>query len=107
MKNLQTTLNKHANVKMPFAYIETDSGECFNFNSKQLVLVVIKTHKLEDIGKNMPLIFSIASDGVKITNNLDHFIAGFKVVDIIAIDLLKNILANLYTRDVCWPVRIV
>ena len=63
--------------------------------------------KLEDVVKNRILMFVVASDRVKITNNLHQVISGFKVVDIAAMCLLAKRLVKPQTRNVCWPVRIV
>ena len=61
--------------------------------------------KLGTIGKIRPLVFAVASNGVKITNHLYQGIAGFKVVDVSATDPLTNRLVNPQTIHACWPAK--
>ena len=86
IQKMQTMLNKHVNIMMLLTCTSTDTGECIDFDSKHLVLVAMRKHKLEDTGKDRPMMFAIVSDGAKITNNLHQIISGFKAVNVEAID---------------------
>ena len=59
------------------------------------------------MGKNRILLFAVAPDGAKITNNLFQVISVFEVVDIAAVDPLANPLVKRQTRNACWTMRIV
>ena len=50
----------------------------------------MSAYKLDTIGKIMPLVFVVASDGVKIINHLHQVITGFKIVDVGITYLLTN-----------------
>lgn len=72
-----------------------------------MVNTIIHAYKLDEIGKKCRLIFSITSDGAKITNNINQVVVGFKVSDIGAVHLLTSKLIKPQTRNVCWPTRIM
>ena len=61
---------------------------------------------LHDVGRNRSLVFAIASDGAKITNNLHQVIAELKVVDVGAIDPMTDEFIKPQSRNVYWPTRV-
>jgi len=107
IQNVQRILEKYARNLIPCKYQSTDDGECITFEAKELVRLVINSYQLNNIGKRRPLVWAVTSDGSKISNHLHIVIAGFKVVDIGAIDPITKKIIKPQTRNVCWPLRIV
>ena len=88
LRNVQNILARCGNQITPLILEATESGESTTFNISQLLTVMISTHKLEQVAKNLSLIFATTSDSAKITNNTHQVVVGFKFVDVLAVDPL-------------------
>ena len=104
---MQCILEKYVKNIIPCKYQSINDGEYITFKAKELVRLVTNSYWLNNIRKRCILVWAAKSDSSKILNRLHIVIAGFKVVDIRAIDLMTKKIIKPQTQNVCWPLRVV
>ena len=104
---MQCILEKYVKNIIPCKYQSINDGEYITFKAKELVRLVTNSYWLNNIRKRCILVWAAKSDSSKILNRLHIVIAGFKVVDIRAIDLMTKKIIKPQIWNICWPLHIV
>ena len=70
---------------IPCEYKITQFGTLYQFNFEAIMRHLLKSHNLEkyakEEGMGEPVMWAFTLDSAKITNNLQHLLAGCKIVD--------------------------
>ena len=74
----------------PFKMLNTEFGEGLEFDRARTTHFVINAFGLESIGRTRPTNISASMDAAKVTKNLLHTPAGFKMSDLEGSDPLKS-----------------
>lgn len=109
LQRVARILEKEGDKICPFKMIKTDFGEGVEFDYAKATRLVINAFGLEDKGKARSINVSESIDAAKVTKNLCHTSAGFKMTDPEGRDPLKSMRSflvdehSLLFRTSAWP----
>ena len=107
IKAVGKELAQYADKINPFCHFETSTGEGIEFNNVSMFNLLLHTYALLDKAKQTKISYSIATDGAKVTNNVQHCVAGIKVNDLSAKCPITGKRISPQTRNICWPLKFV
>ena len=69
-------LSAYADELIPFESFETPTGEGIKFDFMTMTKLLLYTYALNEIAKVRRIALSLASDGAKVTNSIQHVVCG-------------------------------
>ena len=107
IKEVGKELALYADEIIPFRHFEMESREGIEFDNKHLFwCYFIRTHSWIQLGDKKTSL-SLASDGAKAINNVQHCVTGLKVNDFSAKCPITGDRILPQTRNICWSLKFV
>ncbi len=109
MNDCAATVEAYADTICPFVWQKVEGiGELVNWNCAQLISVVLKAYKLDNVATRRLGLITPSSDGTQVTHHTNMTFTGFKVADKAARDpRTGNVIfgSNLQSRNHCFAVQ--